>query len=81
MIDYTNQVIYMNGKLYQVESCFEGNEDLSWHGSPWYETFVRAKELSTGEVFIFGNQSYEWVDALNYIKSLEEKVQKIKDII
>ena len=81
MRDYTNEIIYLDGKLYKVLKTYEGDDDLSYHGSPWYETFIEAQDLETNEVKIFGDQKYRWCIAKNYIKSLEEKLDKIKRIL
>ena len=29
-----------NGMIMRFESSYCGNEDLSYHGSPWYENFI-----------------------------------------
>ena len=50
MRDYTNEIIYLDGKLYKVLKTYEGDDDLSYHGSPWYETFIEAQDLETNEV-------------------------------
>lgn len=81
MRDYTNEIIYLDGKLYKVLKTYEGDDDLSYHGSPWYETFIEAQDLETNEVKTFGDQKYHWCIAKNYIKSLEEKLDKIKRIL
>lgn len=81
MRDYTNEIIYLDGKLYKVLKTYEGDDDLSYHGSPWYETFIEAQDLETNEVKTFGNQKYHWYIAKNYIVSLEEKLAKIKRIL
>lgn len=81
MVDYTNKVIYLNGDLYKVLRTFEGDVDLSYHGSPWYETFIEAQNLETDEIKIFGSQTYHWCDAKLHIKYLEEKIESIKKLL
>lgn len=81
MCDYTNQIIYLDGKLYKVVRTYEGDVDLSYHGSPWYETFIEAEDLETGEIKTFSNQKYHWCDAKSYIKYLEDKIKEIKRIL
>lgn len=81
MCDYTNQIIYLDGKLYKVIRTYEGDVDLSYHGSPWYETFIEAQDLETGEIKTFGNQNYHWCDVKAHIKYLEDKIKEIKRIL
>ena len=50
MRDYTNEIIYLDGKLYKVLKTYEDDDDLSYHGSLWYETFIEAQDLETNEV-------------------------------
>ena len=81
MRDYTNQIIYLDGKLYKVIRTYEGDVDLSYHGSPWYETFIEAQDLETDEIKTFGDQTYDWCDAKVHIKYLEDKIKEIKRIL
>lgn len=81
MVDYTNKIIYLDGNLYKVVKTYEGDEDLSYHGSPWYETFIEAEDLETGEIKTFGSQKYNWCDAKTHIKYLEDKINEIKRIL
>ena len=81
MRDYTNEIVLIDGRLYKVLKTFEGDDDLSYHGSPWYETFIEAQDLRTNEIKIFGDQKYNWQIAENYIKYLEDKISAIKRII
>ena len=81
MRNYTNQIIYLNDKLYKIIKTYEGDDDLSYHGSPWYETFIEAQDLETGEIKTFGDQKYNWCDAKAYIKNLENKINAIKKIV
>lgn len=81
MRDYTNEIVLIDGKLYKVLKTFEGDDDLSYHGSPWYETFIEAQDLRTNEIKTFGDQKYHWQIAENYIKYLEDKISAIKRII
>ena len=81
MRDCTNQIIYLDGKLYKVIRTYEGDVDLSYHGSPWYETFIEAQDLETDEIKTFGSQKYDWCDAKAHIKYLEDKIKEIKKIL
>lgn len=81
MKNYNEEIILLNGKLYKVLETYEGDKDLSYHGSPWYETFIKAQDLRTNEIYTFGDQTYKWQNAELYIKSLEDKIKKIKSIV
>ena len=81
MRDCANQIIYLDGKLYKILRTYEGDVDLSYHGSPWYETFIEVEDLETGEIKTFGDQKYHWCDAITHIKYLEDKINKIKRIL
>lgn len=81
MNSFTDKIIYLDGELYKVIRTYEGDVDLSYHGSPWYETFVEAEKLETGEIKTFGDQKYHWCDAKSHIKHLEDKINEIKRIL
>lgn len=80
-MDSLNKIIYLDGKLYKVIKTYEGDVDLSYHGSPWYETFIEAEDLETGEIKTFGERRYHWHDAKDYIKHLEDKIKEVKKIL
>jgi len=52
--------------------AFEGTEDLSYHGSPWYETFIEVENLKTGKIDTYGNQTYSWVSLSYYLNQIKE---------
>ena len=81
MIDYTNKVVYMNNKLYKVLKTYEGDEDLSFHGSPWYETFIEVIDLETNKIKVFGDRTNKWYVADEYIKKIETQLEKVKEIV
>lgn len=69
------------GMIMRFESSYRGEEDLSYHGSPWYENFIVCTDPTTGEKKEFGDQSYTWQSAIGYIKYLQEKLSKIHNIV
>jgi hypothetical protein len=69
------------GDLVQVVDVYEGDDDLSYHGSSWYELFIKGKNLETGEVKEYGNQTYSWVHPMSYISNLEKKIRLAKDAL
>ena len=81
MNDLINKVIYLDGNLYKVLKCYKGDTDLSYHGSPWYETLIDAQDLETNEIKTFGEQKYNWYEARSYIKNLEDKIKNIKKLL
>lgn len=72
---------FENGVFVLYRETYEGNEDLSYHGSSWYETFIEAEDLETGEIKTFGSQKYHWCNAKIHIKYLEDKINAIKKIL
>lgn len=79
--DYENEVIYYNKGLYKVIKAYEGNVDLSYHGSPYYETFLEVQNLHTGEIKTLRSEQHKWCLALNHIEYLEKNLQKVKDVV
>lgn len=37
------------GMIMRFESSYRGEEDLSYHGSPWYENFIVCTDPVTGK--------------------------------
>lgn len=70
-----------SGIIMMFESGYRGDEDLSYHGSPWYEEFIVCLDPSTGEKREFGDQNYTWTNAIGYIKCLQEQIAKAKNIL
>lgn len=70
-----------NGMIMRFESSYCGNEDLSYHGSPWYENFIVCTDPMTGEKKEFGDQSFTWRSVIGYIKFLQDKIAKVKNIV
>jgi len=68
------------GKCFIYQNTFRGNVDLSHHGSPLYEQFIVCVDPKTGEQKQFGDQEYNWHDAVGMISYLQEKLHKIKNI-
>ena len=81
MAEVKNKIVYIDGRLYRVIRTYEGDVDLSRHGSPWYETFIEVVDLETDEVSVFSELKCRCIDALTYIKNLESKIDAIKQII
>lgn len=70
-----------DGTIMRFESGYRGEEDLSYHGSPWYENFIVCTDPTTGEKKEFGDQSYTWRSAIGYIKCLQEKLSEVRNIV
>lgn len=81
MIDLIGRIIWLEESLWIVKEQWEGTEDLSYHGSALYETFIKAENLETKEVKTFGSESYTWHIATDYIKWLENYRDKVKNKI
>ena len=62
------------GMIMKFDSSYRGEEDLSYHGSPWYENFIVCTDPVTGEKKKFGDQ-------IGYIKFLQEQIAKVKNIV
>lgn len=69
------------GMIMKFESSYRGEEDLSYHGSPWYENFIVCIDPVTGERKEFGDQNYIWRSAIEYIKYLQEKLRDVRNIV
>lgn len=83
-MDYTNKIVcvikhcYKHGRLYKVIKSYKGDEDMSHHGSPYYYNYIDAQDIETGEVKTFCDVYYCWRLASDYIKSLEDKLERIR---
>lgn len=60
---------------------YEGNEDLSHHGSPIYENFIQCKYLDSHDKCDFGSTEYTWISVDKYMKELQNKLNEIKKIV
>ena len=71
-----------NGKgiIMASEQSYQGDEDMSLHGSPLYEDFIECSDLKTGERKSFGDRDYHWCDPIGKIERLQEALAKIKHI-
>ena len=67
--------------LYLYQYSTEGTEDLSWHGSPWYEEFYHCIDPKTNEIVVFGNQHYDIHDAFSVITLMQEKIKSAIDTL
>lgn len=60
---------------------YEGDKDLSYHGSPWYERFVVCTDPKTGKETHYGNQTYAWIPVTAHIASITNKLKSIKKVV
>lgn len=81
MVNLVNKVVWVDDALWIVKEQWEGNEDLSYHGSASYETFIKAENLETKEVKTFRSEEDTWHIATDYIKWLEGYKDKVKNKI
>lgn len=77
----SSNIIYLNGELYRVISTWKGTENLSYHGSMSFETFIQAQNLTTGECTTFGSGKYRWQNAKDYIADLESRLKGSKELV
>lgn len=66
-----------NGLFVIYRDSYKGKEDLSYHGSPWYETFIVCEYCDSRDKVEFGNQTYCWRSANEYIKSMQSRLKEI----
>lgn len=59
---------------------YEGNVDLSYHGSPWYEKFIICEYPDSRNTVEFGDQEWQWRSAKEYIEKLQKALNKIEEI-
>lgn len=59
---------------------YEGDKDLSYYGSPYYEEFIVCEYLDSRDRVDFGDQTWCWCPVNEYIKELQEKLNKIKKL-
>ena len=64
--------------LFQRE--FQGDEDISMHGSPLYKKFVVCIDPASGKEYTLGDQDYHWRDAMSEIKNLQKTIRKIHSL-
>lgn len=69
-----------SGLFVLYRDTYKGFEDLSYHGSPWYEKFIICEYLDSRDRVDFGNQQWEWYKASEYICELQKKLNKIKEL-
>ena len=71
---------WINGIFVIYRDKYNGDEDLSYHGSPFYETFIVCEYLDSRERVEFGSGTYCWRSANEYIKTLQNKLKEIGKI-
>lgn len=71
---------WKNGIIVLYKGCHKGTEDLSHHGSPYYETFIECEFLENYDDVDFGSTEYCWRPVKEYIKNLQDKILHIKDL-
>lgn len=81
MEKYINQIVYYEGELYKVLNQYKGDEDQSYHGSPWYYDYIEIQNLNTREMKTLCVQKSNFKVATKYIKNLEEKIKIIKKLL
>lgn len=59
---------------------YKGDEDLSYHGSSWYENFIVCEYIDSRDRVDFGNQTWCWRPVNEYIKSMQNKLKEINNI-
>ena len=79
MRNIIGKIVYVDNGLYKVIDCYEGDENLSYHGSASYEKFIVAERLSDGTKATFGSKKYEWRIAEEYIRMLEKRREVAKE--
>ena len=72
------KIVWVNNALYKVTDCYEGDVDLSYHGSPYYEQFIIAERISDGSRTTFGSEHYTWHIAEDYIMKLENNGKEVR---
>ena len=56
---------------------YEGDEDLSHHGSPYYERFITGVEIPSMKERDCGSENYNWYYVDAHIKELEDRLKEI----
>ena len=72
---------WKDGVFVLYRGIYEGDEDLSYHGSPWYETFIICEYLDSRDRVDFGHRTYSWRPVYSYIKELQNTLNEIRKII
>lgn len=72
------KIVWVNNALYKVIDCYDGDVDLSYHGSPYYEQFIVAEPILCGSKITFGSEHYTWHIAEDYIMWLENNRKEVK---
>ena len=71
---------WQNGLYVLYRDKYEGDVDLSYHGSPWYEEFIVCEYLDSRDRVDFGNQIWCWRSVNEYIKTMQKKLKEIQSI-
>lgn len=64
--------------IYQSE---RNGEDISYHGTPYYEKLITVKDALTGELCEYGSQRWHWMKVLDYIDGLEDKLHDVYKLV
>lgn len=71
---------WRNGVFVLYRDKYKGDVDLSYHGSPWYENFIVCEYLDSRDKVEFGDQTWCWRSVNEYIKTMQNKLEKIKEM-
>lgn len=62
------------------QRSYQGDDDISYHGSPCYEEYIVCRELPNMVEKSYGELDYEWCSAAGRIKYLEDTLCSIRTI-
>ena len=79
--EYINEIVYYKGQLYKTVDVYEGDEDQSYHGSPWYDNYIVLENIKTNETITLCFMKDNFKIATAYIKHLKEKIEDIKNVV
>ena len=71
---------WRSGVFVLYRDKYKGDVDLSYHGSPWYEKFIVCEYLDSRDRVEFGDQTWCWRSVNEYIKTMQNKLEKIKEM-
>ena len=71
---------WRNGVFVLYRDEYEGDVDLSYHGSPWFEKFIVCEYLDSRDKVEFGNQTWCWRSVSKYIDTMQNKLEEIEKI-
>nr|DAL00899.1 MAG TPA: hypothetical protein [Caudoviricetes sp.] len=76
--EYIDKIIYYKGQLFTVLDVYEGDEDQSWHGTPWYYDYIVLKNIKTNDVITLNTTKEKFKIATEYVGYLKEKLNEAK---